>query len=95
MHEIKIKSEEESLLNIITIDRDGCKGCGLCIEVCPKKILRFDTSTLNVLGYHPVFADEGCIACGFCAIICPDMVFSIYKDVREGEQVGKAVDERQ
>jgi len=79
-------------LNKLNVDKDRCKACGLCTEVCPKKILHFDTSVVNALGYHPITAEEGCIACGFCSAICPDIVFAIYKDVREGEAVGKAVD---
>ncbi len=35
-----------------TIDREHCKGCGLCVEFCPFGHLRIDEE-LNVAGYHP------------------------------------------
>jgi 2-oxoglutarate ferredoxin oxidoreductase subunit delta len=82
-------------LNILLIDKDRCKGCGICVEVCPKEILYLDNDVINTLGYHPIAVGDGCIACGFCATLCPDVVFSIYKGVREGDMVGKAVDERE
>ena len=37
----------------MTVNRDICKGCGLCVEVCPKKIVFLDKSVLNGKGYHP------------------------------------------
>ena len=36
----------------IAVDR--CKGCGLCVDVCPKHVLALDESVVNALGYHPV-----------------------------------------
>lgn len=82
-------------MNRLMIDKDRCKGCGLCVTVCPKQILYLDNSAVNALGYHPVAANDGCIACGFCSTICPDVVFAIYRDVKEGEAVGKGADEGQ
>ena len=38
----------------MTVNRDICKGCGLCVEVCPKKIVFLDKSVLNGKGYHPL-----------------------------------------
>ena len=38
----------------ITINDDLCKGCGLCVGACPKKILELEKSRLNSKGYHPV-----------------------------------------
>ncbi|KYO67798.1 4Fe-4S dicluster domain-containing protein [Thermovenabulum gondwanense] len=72
-------------MNKLIIDKDRCKGCGLCVNVCPKKILFLDQEEVNILGYHPVASKEGCIACGFCATVCPDIVFTIYKEEKEGE----------
>jgi 2-oxoglutarate ferredoxin oxidoreductase subunit delta len=65
-----------------TFKEDRCKGCGLCMEVCPKKIIEFDTK-LNVKGYHPACIKEEnmskCIACASCAKMCPDVVIKVEK----------------
>lgn len=57
-----------------------CKGCGLCVEVCPKHILVLDESIVNGLGYHPVrLTDQAsCTSCALCARICPDAVFAVF-----------------
>jgi 2-oxoglutarate ferredoxin oxidoreductase subunit delta len=62
----------------IAVDR--CKGCGLCVGVCPKGILELDVSTVNELGYHPVRLTEAaaCTSCALCARVCPDTVFAVY-----------------
>jgi len=64
----------------VIIDRELCKGCGLCIRVCPEQILKFDEN-LNSKGFSPVkcINEEKCIGCTMCAQICPDIVFEIYK----------------
>ena len=64
----------------ISIREERCKGCGLCIEACPKKIIEF-SEKLNSKGYHPVtiLNQEACIACSSCAKVCPDLVFMIEK----------------
>lgn len=69
-------------MNKITFNTERCKGCGLCVEACPKKILALDTATLNPKGYHPaVITDqEKCIACAMCAMMCPDCVIKVEKD---------------
>ncbi|MBU4037944.1 MAG: 4Fe-4S binding protein, partial [Proteobacteria bacterium] len=34
------------------IDLDKCKGCGLCVDVCPKNVLEISTD-VNEKGYFP------------------------------------------
>lgn len=65
----------------VTFNEDICKGCGLCVDVCPKKILKIDEKRLNAKGYNPaVMADQdSCIACAFCAKMCPDCVITVEK----------------
>ncbi|WP_408956332.1 ferredoxin family protein [Natroniella sp. ANB-PHB2] len=65
----------------VKFDQDRCKGCELCINVCPKEIVVIDEQ-INIKGFYPatVKEEEKCIACGFCASICPDVVIEVYKD---------------
>ena len=62
----------------IAVDR--CKGCELCISVCPKAVLVLDLSVVNRLGHHPVRLTNAsaCTSCAFCARMCPDAVFTVY-----------------
>lgn len=65
----------------VTVNEGRCKGCGLCVSVCPKKILELDKNRLNEKGFNPasVADSEKCIGCAFCAVICPDAVITIVK----------------
>ncbi len=65
----------------ITIREDRCKGCGLCVEACPKKILQLSTTVINSKGHYPaqITEPEKCIACAFCATMCPDCVITVEK----------------
>ncbi|HQD29392.1 4Fe-4S dicluster domain-containing protein [Acetivibrio saccincola] len=64
----------------VTINESRCKGCKLCISVCPKKIIIVQDK-LNSKGFHPVgISDmEKCIGCAFCAMMCPDCVIEVEK----------------
>ncbi len=64
-----------------TFNEDRCKGCKLCITVCPKKIIAIDAEKLNMKGFHPAGVTEAdkCIGCAFCATICPDCVITVEK----------------
>ena len=70
-------------MNKVMIQEDKCKGCGLCVSVCPKKILKISSQRLNAKGFRPaeVIDIQKCIACAFCAAICPDVVIEVEKDV--------------
>jgi len=65
----------------VTFREDRCKGCGLCVKACPKKILVLDQSRINGKGYHPaaITDQNACIACASCAIMCPDVVITVEK----------------
>ncbi len=58
-------------------DTDRCKGCGLCINFCPKQAIT-QSEHANAKGYNYVEVDdEKCIRCGACYRVCPDYVFEI------------------
>ena len=65
----------------VTFLTDLCKGCGLCVTACPKKIVRLAEDVLNAKGYHPatVTDPDACIGCAFCATMCPDCVITVEK----------------
>ncbi|MBW2107451.1 MAG: 4Fe-4S binding protein [Deltaproteobacteria bacterium] len=70
----------------IKIDSQRCKGCGLCVSVCPKGRIRI-AEALNLKGYHPAEFQEDemdkkgrCNACTLCALICPDVAIEVFRE---------------
>jgi 2-oxoglutarate ferredoxin oxidoreductase subunit delta len=62
----------------VVIDRDRCKGCGLCVQACPQNVLAM-ARELNAKAN--VFARVGeprhCIGCRLCCIACPDVAIAM------------------
>lgn len=60
------------------IDENRCKGCGLCVSICPKNVLEI-SNRVNTKGYFPVFQarPEDCILCAMCCTMCPDVAITI------------------
>jgi len=57
---------------LLRIDSDECKGCGLCIEACPPKVIAM-SEHLNHYGYRTaLYAGAGCTGCGICFLACPE-----------------------
>ncbi len=65
----------------VTVDISRCKGCGLCVSVCPKKILGIDSKTHTEKGYYPAVCidPENCIGCAQCYAMCPDYAITVEK----------------
>ena len=65
----------------LTFKTDNCKGCGLCVNACPKGVLSLAADKINKKGHHPVeaVAPEKCIGCAFCATMCPDCIITVEK----------------
>ena len=65
----------------VTFNEDLCKGCGLCVDACPKHLLEIAKGKINAKGRSParITDQEKCIGCAFCATMCPDCVITVEK----------------
>jgi len=71
----------------ITIDKELCKGCYLCIPACPEGLITI-SDKLNHKGYSPAEFTEAyneqenrkCTGCALCALVCPDIAIEVYRE---------------
>jgi len=63
---------------IVQINKERCKGCGLCASFCPKKVIEISKET-NETGYNFAMPknQEKCSGCCCCAVVCADACIEI------------------
>ncbi len=59
----------------LTLDKNKCMGCGVCMEICPREAIQV-TRTLKAEGEKAkpptvTISEEKCHYCGMCEAICP------------------------
>lgn len=83
-------------MNPIKIDvhARACRGCELCVDICPTKVFKFNGETRLCEVDHA----EDCIACLSCSYICPShaithtghhLVKNFYRDSDFAMRVGR------
>lgn len=62
----------------VRIDAEKCKGCGLCLAACVRKMLRL-SAAFNAKGYRYAETDRVscCTGCRQCADMCPEAAIEI------------------
>ncbi len=71
MIEKKVEVYQSDLVKL-SVNREWCKSCGICIEFCPKDVLVPDDQEKPV----PENIDD-CIKCGLCELRCPDFAITV------------------
>ena len=64
----------------IVVDTEACKGCEVCIPVCPEDVISM-SAEVNHKGYHYSYMSnpDACTGCINCALVCPDRVIDVYR----------------
>ena len=63
---------QESVDSCLTVDKRKCNKCGICINMCPMDVLRF-----NRQGYPYMQYEDDCWYCDTCAFMCPRQAISL------------------
>ncbi len=65
---------------MIVIDRELCKGCAYCVDVCPERVIVIEEQ-FNQKGFFPASAqyNEKCTGCCMCAHMCPEVAIEVYR----------------
>jgi 2-oxoglutarate ferredoxin oxidoreductase subunit delta len=71
----------------LEINLERCKGCGYCVEFCPRGTLEI-SKDLGPKGYSSVtVADQSkCLGCGLCEAICPDFAIHLVAEKASGKR---------
>lgn len=69
------------MTNKLNLKKEICKGCGMCVKVCPFQVLEMSTD-FNSSGGHYVKQASGkeCKGCGRCYLVCPDCAIEVIND---------------
>jgi 2-oxoglutarate ferredoxin oxidoreductase subunit beta len=65
-------------MTTVLVEKDRCKGCGLCVHACPSHVLAM-SHEINARGYfyplveHP----DDCSGCRSCFLVCPDLAVQV------------------
>ncbi len=70
---------------VFVVDRDRCKGCRICVSICPYNALEMSDKKTHRGYFYPI-ENGNCTACRQCLYACPDFVLSIHdlRDVTAG-----------
>ena len=66
----------------IEVDKEICKGCGLCARFCPQNCIELSPHVSKMAFHYAVqVRPEKCVACKMCAYVCGEAAIEVYKEV--------------
>ena len=77
---------------LLRVDGNECKGCGLCVEACPPKVIDMSEG-LNHYGYRTaMYTGKGCTGCGICFMVCPEPgAITVLRAVNRMADIGRGL----
>jgi NAD-dependent dihydropyrimidine dehydrogenase PreA subunit len=90
---VEVMDMEKKDRGLLRVDVDECKGCGLCAEACPPKVISLSVR-LNHYGYRTAtYAGAGCTGCGICFMVCPEPgAITVLKLAHPPVNTGRTID---
>lgn len=72
------------IIGTVVIDIERCKGCSVCVEVCPVNAISL-SRFVNDKGYHycQLSNKDNCVGCANCGQVCPDGCITVYRKKTE------------
>ncbi|NLT47462.1 MAG: ferredoxin family protein [Clostridiales bacterium] len=65
----------------INIDNTLCKGCLICLEICPKKVYAISKKRNSYGSAMPeAVLENECIGCRLCERLCPDAAINVEEE---------------
>ena len=59
----------------LTLNRDLCNGCGMCVQVCPHNVFKLQRKRAVIID------KDACMGCGACKLNCPVNAISVSSGV--------------
>lgn len=76
----------------LLVHETWCKGCRICVDLCPTKTLEMVESSDRWEGAIVKVANmEACNGCGICEVECPDFAISVISSAKGKQMTGGAV----
>ncbi|HBF39067.1 MAG TPA: ferredoxin [Firmicutes bacterium] len=66
-------------MDLISVNREKCIQCGICVKICPPMILSMEENGPQVVN------PKACIACGHCVAVCPNMAIDNIRTPRANQ----------
>jgi 4Fe-4S ferredoxin len=90
---ITVKRSMLGLYDDLTIFKNRCNGCGICVKACYKEALKLSDAIthkgrLVKKGQVAIDTDK-CTFCGVCAVLCPTNAIKMF---RNGKPTSPAID---
>ena len=64
----------------VVVNEEWCKGCVICVDVCPTKVLDMKEMLSKWEGsVAEVVAVDKCIGCNLCELSCPDFAIEVFE----------------